>query len=515
VVSGTRDAAPVVLRDVEVEGRRVDVRLVGGSVAEIGPRLIVPLGEDEVDGGGGVLLPGLHDHHVHLLAMAARRVGVDLDPLLDASAADAAIRAAAIRAAAADLARGTRARGQEKRTVSGSEDLARGTRAGGQEKRTVSGEGARWVRVAGYDEHRHGAMGRARLDALAPGVAVRVQHRSGLAWVLSSAALTEVGLDGTDPGPDGVERGPDGRPTGWLHRLDAWLGERVPRTEVADGLARVGHDLAALGITGVTDATHALGRERAALLRAAVDEGALPQRVVVLGLDDPSLVEGWARLGPAKLLADEALGLDPGGLAGRVAEHHAVGRAVAIHAVTRAENVATVAALVEAGTVPGDRIEHGSVLPPDLDPLLVDGGVTVVVQPSLVAERGDHHLAEVDPDDLPLLHRHASLLAAGVRVGVGSDAPVTSVDPWAGLVAASSRRAPSGAVVGPLEAVPPAVALGWYLADPSDPGGPPRRISVGAPADLCLLDAPLADVLAEPSGERVRATWVGGRLVGG
>ena len=136
-----------------------------------------------------------------------------------------------------------------------------------------------------------------------------------------------------------------------------------------------------------------------------------------------------------------------------------------------------------------------------------------MVQPSLVAERGDHHLREVDPDDLPFLHRHRSLLAAGVRVGVGSDAPVTSADPWAGIAAASCRTTRSGAVVGPDEAVAAATALGWYLADPLDPGGPPRRLAGGSPADLCLLDRPLAAALAEPDAGRVRHTWVGGRLV--
>jgi len=145
--------------------------------------------------------------------------------------------------------------------------------------------------------------------------------------------------------------------------------------------------------------------------------------------------------------------------------------------------------------------------------LLAAHGITVVVQPSLVAERGDHHLLEVEPDDQPFLHRHRSLLAAGVRVGVGSDAPVTSADPWAGIVAASRRTTRSGAVVGADEAVDPAVALGWYLADPLDPGGPPRRIGPGVAADLCLLDVPLAEMLTEPDAARVRHTWVAGRLV--
>lgn len=468
-----------ILRDVEVDGRPADVHLVDGRVEAVLPRdgtgARMPGAEGVVEGGGGVLLPGLHDHHVHLLAMAARLGGVDLDPLGDPLSVDGALREAAASAAA------------------------------------VGGHG--WVRAGGYDEHRHGSLDRARLDAVAPGAAVRVQHRSGLSWVLSSEALRRVGVADGGPGPDGVERDDDGCPTGWLHRLDRWLADQVPRVDT--DLAVVGGALAAVGLTGVTDATVELGAGRAGLLSEAVAEGWLPQRLTVLGVDDPTLVAGWAQLGPAKLVADEAVGLSPSDLAKAVASHHAAGRPVAVHAVTRAENVTAVSALAQAGAWASDRIEHGSVLPTDLDAVLAACGATVVVQPSLVAERGDHHLTAVERDDLPLLHRHRSLLEAGVRVGVGSDAPVTSVDPWAGIAAASTRTTRTGAVVGPEEAVDPAVALGWYLADPRDPGGPARRVAPGAPADLCLLGVPLAEALAHPSSTHVRATWIGGRQVHG
>ena len=55
-----------------------------------------------------------------------------------------------------------------------------------------------------------------------------------------------------------------------------------------------------------------------------------------------------------------------------------------------------------------------AVLPADLDNALASSGIVVIVQPSLVFERGDHYLLEVDPDDMPFLHRHGSLLAAGI-----------------------------------------------------------------------------------------------------
>ena len=466
----------LLVRGAEVDGRLVDVHVRDGRVASVGGP--VAAGGDDldvVDAAAGALLPGLHDHHLHLLALAARLGGVDLDPLRDPGAVDRALTESVGAAAAA------------------------------------GGDG--WLRVGGYDEHRHGALDRRRLDTLVGPAAVRVQHRSGLSWVLSTEALVRVGLGDGGERPPGVELDRDGEPTGWLHRLDGWLADRVPRAD-AD-LAAVGRSLAARGLTGVTDATVDLGPSRAEALSHAVAVGWLPQRLVVLGVDERSSVAGWAELGPAKLVADETAGLSPSDLAEEVASHHGSGRAVAIHAVTRAENVTAVSGLAQAGAWAADRIEHGSVLPTELDPVLAAAGVTVVVQPSLVAERGDHHLGAVEAADLPLLHRHRSLLAAGVRVGVGSDAPVTTFDPWVAVAAASRRTTRSGAVVGPSEAVEPEVALGWYLAHPLDPGGPPRQLRPGAPADLCLLDVPLAEALARPSAEHVRVTWIDGRKVHG
>ena len=61
----------LLIRDAELDGRRVDVRCAGGLVAEIGERITRRPGDEVLEAGGGALLPGLHDHHLHLLAMAA------------------------------------------------------------------------------------------------------------------------------------------------------------------------------------------------------------------------------------------------------------------------------------------------------------------------------------------------------------------------------------------------------------------------------------------------------------
>lgn len=149
-------------------------------------------------------------------------------------------------------------------------------------------------------------------------------------------------------------------------------------------------------------------------------------------------------------------------------------------------------------------------MPADLVPDLAGLGVRVVTQPGFLADRGDDFLRDVDPRDRDDLYRCGSLLRAGIGVALSSDAPYGRLDPWAVINAAVARRTASGQVAGSGEAITFARALDAYLAPLGDPGGPPRRVRPGWPADLAVLRAPLARVpgLAHP----VRAVLVGGTI---
>jgi predicted amidohydrolase YtcJ len=216
-------------------------------------------------------------------------------------------------------------------------------------------------------------------------------------------------------------------------------------------------------------------------------------------------------LGPVKVLLDDAL--PPAtALESVVRSAHAEGRPVAFHAVTRVQLIAAVLAVEAAGSRPGDRVEHGAVIPDELVESLRALQLTVVTQPSFVADRGDRYLADVDADDLSLLYRVRSLLAAGVAVAAGSDAPFGHPDPWRAVTAAVSRRTEAGAVLGPEERVEPGAALGLFLGRPDLPGER-RRIGPGAPADVCVLRCPLAAALDRPTAENVRATVAAGRVL--
>lgn len=462
----------LVLQDVEVDGATVDVAVAEGTVQAVGAPLPVPPGAEVVDGDGGALLPGLWDHHIHLMALAAARRSVRVGP---PTVTDEAGLVAALAAE----------------------------------------DGDRWIRAVGYHESVAGELDRHRLDRLAPGRAVRVQHQSGALWVLSSEAIRRLGIEDEDR--PGLERGAGGRFTGRIRGDDRWLGERV--REVVPGappdLHAVGAELASYGVVGVTDATPYESTADLDLLARAASSGALPQRVVVTG--GPALAGAAApaplRRGPVKLrLADHALpSLDE--LAGWIATAHAHARPVAVHCVTRESLVLTLVALDDAGSLPGDRIEHGAVVPPELHGGLRRHRLTVVTQPGFVAERGDRYLAEVDPGDVPHLYPCRGLIDAGIPVAGSTDAPFGHPDPWRAVAAAVSRRTAGGAVLGVGEAVDPPTALGLLLGTAEDPGGVARRVEPGAPADLCLLRVPLAEALAAPSADLVRRTLVAGSSI--
>ncbi|MFO7777186.1 MAG: amidohydrolase family protein [Nitriliruptoraceae bacterium] len=453
-------------------GRVVDVRTRGALIVEVGVDLAVA-GERMVE--GGYLLPGLHDHHLHLLATAATADAVPCGPP-DVREVDGL--AAALRTAAAGRPAGE------------------------------------WLRGVGYHESVAGMLSREVIDTWIPDRPVRIQHRSGALWMVNSAGLAALRVAEGEL-PTGVELDAQGHPTGRLWRVDPWLRDRLGPQPGPD-LAPLGRRLAGCGVTGVTDATPDLDDRALGMLIAAVAGGEIPQRVHLLGVDRlpedlPTPVRDRITVGPRKVvLPDHDLpALDE--LIARLRDIRATrpgGRAVAVHCVTRTALVLLCAALDEVGAVPGDRIEHASVVPAELLPTLRRLGVTVVTQPGLVAARGDDYLREVDPDDVPGLYRHASLLSSGIPVGLSTDAPYTAPDPWHAVDAAVERRTPSGRTLGPSERVTRQEAMDGFATPAADPGGRPRRLAPGQPADLCLLEVP-----PTAGAPPVMLTVVGGDII--
>lgn len=452
--------------DVEVDGRPTDVLIRAGRVVEVRPGL-AGTADAVIDGRGGALIPGLHDHHLHLLALATARTSVSCGP-------------------------------PDVRNLAG---LARALGS------VAEDDG--WIRGVGYHEAVAGPLDRTMLDALVPDRPVRVQHRGGALWMLNSRAL-DVVRHVLDTSPD-VERDDRGKPTGRLWRYDSRLRPALPA--VRPDLAAVGRELASFGMTGVTDATPDLDAGAVDLLAGAVANGDLPVRLVALGAGAAKLPAG-IRSGPRKIMLRDHDLPSYDELRATIAAEHTAHRPVAVHCVTRESLVLTLAVIDDVGVIAGDRIEHAAVVPPSLIGSMAGAGLAVVTQPGLLATRGDDYLRDVHPDDVPHLYPHAGLVAAGVPVAVSSDAPFGPLDPWAAITAAVNRASPDGTVIGQDERVDARTALSGYLTSPSAPGGPPRRVTPGAVADLCLLHVDLDTALHELDPSVVRTTVLGGRLIG-
>lgn len=430
--------------NVLLDGTETRVRTDGDLITEIGPELRAMPADDVLDGQGGWLSPGLHDHHLHLLALAAAEGSIQVGPpaVTDRSQLERAIRGA------------------------------------------VATDHTGWVRGVGYHESVAGNLTAAVLDEWAPNTAVRIQHRTGAMWILNSEALRRTRLTGI----------PDGR----LFRGDERVAALTP--DVALDLDAVSRRAARWGVTGFTDADAVRDAAQVDLLRHGVR-----QRLHLMGQSDLSIeVNARVTLGPVKVLLDDDRLPTIDELTDLMTDAHRRGRPVAVHCVTRVQLVVALAAFSRAGAGAHDRIEHGSLIPIELIAEISRLGVAVCTQPNFVAERGDAYVADLDADDQRDLYRCRSLIDGGVIVGFGTDAPFGSPNPWSLIAAARDRTTPLGRTIGPSERTDVDDALRRFTLDPIDLARR-RSVTVGSHADLVVLPAPLDELVASP--DEVRTIW--------
>ncbi|MEO7247070.1 MAG: amidohydrolase family protein, partial [Novosphingobium sp.] len=274
--------AVVLIRGAEVGQLGItDVRLAGGKIAAIGPLVAEP-GEPVIEAKGGALLPGLHDHHIHLTASAARKASIVCGPPEVVTAQDLAAR--------------------------------------------LSVPGDCWLRGILYHESVMGLPDAAALDHFTPHRPVRIQHRSGRMWLLNSRAL-DLLLAASAP-PAGMERN-DGRFTGRLFDEDAWL--QAALASHPPDLAEISQELARYGVTGVTDMSPRNDPVIAAHFSRQVASGAVLQHCTLAGSLSLAQAEPsphW-HLGPAKLHLHEAAMPDFDETVAFIRAAHAQARALA------------------------------------------------------------------------------------------------------------------------------------------------------------------------------------------
>ncbi|MGI8701960.1 MAG: amidohydrolase [Nocardioidaceae bacterium] len=529
VYPATSDNQPPVTHVAVRSGR---VAAVGGSeVLELsGPRT------RRVDLGGGLLVPGFQDAHIHPVQGGRERLSCDLSGLDTQSAYVDAVRTYAQRTA---------------------------------DRAWVTGGG--WMLAA----FPAGLPRREALDDVVPDRPAMLLNRDHHgAWV-NSAALRLAGITAAAPDPaDGrIERDQDGSPSGMLHEgaMDL-VGSLVPEPTLAeqvDALLEAQAYLHSVGVTGWQDAilgSYANITDACEAYARCADDATLTATVVgALWWDRsrgseqvPELVERraqWTRTRfrptSVKVMQDgivenftagmlapylDAEGrttsnaglsmVEPRALRSYVSALDALGFQVHVHAIgDRAVREALDAFDAARRTNgPGSNrhhIAHLQVVHPDDIDRFAALGVAANLQP-LWATHEDQMdnltLPFLDADRAGWQYPFAALHASGATLAAGSDWPVTSPDPLAGIHVAVNRSLPPGAgevrePFLPSQALDVETALRAYTTGSAfvnhrDDAG---VIRVGAVADLAVLDRDILSGPPEAIGDAsVVATYVDG-----
>lgn len=480
--------------------------------------------EYRVDGEGRVVAPGFIDAHAHVMGLGLGTLVLDLS---DATSLEDAL--ARIAAYAAE----------------------------NQERP--------WILGRGWNQEVWG-LGRfptaAELDAVVSDRPVWLERVDGHAGWANSLALAagQVTARTEDPAGGRIERVGNGRaPAGVL--VDGAMplvANAVPPPLPEDrdvALYNAQAIMLAAGVTGVADMGTTIDDWMS--FRRAGDAGWLRVRIMAyadsvasmltIGGPGPTqwLYDDRLRLNGVKLYLDGALGSrgallkadyadDPGnrGLAvmNGTQLRNLISRAalddfqVAIHAIGDAANQEALYAIEElSGDYGGDRrwrIEHAQVVDPADLSRFGQHGIIASMQP--VHQTSDRVMAEARLGEARLAGAYAwrSMLAAGAPLAFGTDAPVESVDPLAGLATAISRTDAAGQPFGgwhPEQTVTREQALAAYTAGAAYAGfadGRFGRLAAGERADFVVLSGdPLMSSPEQIRSIRVLETWIGGQRV--
>ncbi len=432
-------------------------------------------GFERVDADGRWLIPGLWDEHTHFAHWAAVTQAIDL-----IEAPTAAAAAALIAQAPGD----------------GLIDAVR-------------------FRDALWPDRPHKAL----LDAVQPDRPVVLHSMDGHSVWLNSAALREFGVGEHE--------------TGVLVEDAAFaIAARVTAGVMRDDDPRLfaaGRAAATRGVVGLHDLEMGygidtwLGRMAAGFDSLRVDAAVYLnglERAAEAGLSTGQSLGPLLRVGHFKVITDGSVGtrtafcvdpypgthdhgllnVPPDELRAQLIRARQLGFVPAVHAIGDEANRLALDTMIELRT--GGRIEHAQLLLDEDVARFAEGGIIASIQPEHAMD--DRDIAErYWPGRTRRGYRFRELLDAGVRVVLGSDAPVAPLDPWFAIAAAVTRTRDGREPWHPEQAVTAAEALRCSVR---------TTVATGEPADLVLLDA---DPLGDPAGLRdmpVAATILGGRF---
>ena len=387
------------------------------------------------------------------------------------------------------------------------------------------------------------------------------------AWV-NSEALRRAGYDARTPQPhDGdIVRGPDGVPVGTLREWGAWrpvldLAPATTAQESLDALAAATAGFAAAGLAWVQDAwveagdvggwlaaaqAHVLSvradlalwgdpgtwRDQLDVFAAARARVAAEGAGQVTATTVKFFADGVIEAGTGALLAPycdcpHSTGMpnwDPGELAAAVTAVDALGFAPHIHAIGDAGARMALDAVQAATASNGARdrratIAHAQLVDPaDLD-RFVQLGVVANFEPywaRLDASQVDLTAPRLGAERAAQQYRLRSILDSGAPVSFGSDWPVSTYAPLAGIQVAVTRQRGAddpGPVWMPEERLSVEQALAAYTSGVAFQAGDARAgvLRPGARADVVLLaDDPRRVPPLAIGSIAVRGTWCDG-----
>ncbi|MBZ5737967.1 amidohydrolase [Nocardioides mangrovi] len=476
----------------------VDVLVERGTVTAVGAGLDRPAGVEEIDAAGRWVAPGLWDQHTHLAQWTLSSQRLDLAP---ARSPEEVTRAVAQRIAAAPdlpvIGWGHRSAGWDREvTVS--------------ELDAVSGDTA--VVLISGDGHHAWLNTTALLHFAMP---VRDSVVRETEWFAAYPRLvTLVGTDGTSP--EAYRRMLDvAASQGIVGMVDFEFG--ASRDDWAD---RWANDCDLLRIRWATYVD-------------TLDD------VIAAGLrtGDPLFGDPRLTMGPLKIISDGSLNTrtawccEPYGDAHRLeypagqpnlsgvelreqlARAHGGGLEIATHAIGDAAVQEALAAYADTGA--RGSVEHAQMARREDVRRMAELGIRASVQPA-------HLLDDRDLTDKIWGERSERcfafrwMLEDGVELALGSDAPVSQLDPWLAMAAAVHRSADERGPWHGEQALTPRETLAASV------DGQPT-VGVGSLGDLVLLDRDpllrdLDDTDTAALGQALRempvaATVVDGRLV--
>ena len=474
----------------------------------------------QFDGKGQTVIPGFFDAHGHVMGMGFGALTLDLSD-----------------------------------TGSLAEALAKISQY------AADNPGRQWIIGNGWNQEAWG-LGRfptaAELDSVVADRPVFLSRVDGHAVWVNGAAMAAAGISSATKSPGGgnIEKS-GGKPTGiFVDTAMDLFDAAIPSPKPVDrdvALSKAQDILLASGVTSIADMGTTMQDWQS--FRRAGDKGQLKVRIISYAAEienmiaiagpgpSPWLYDDHLRLAGVKLYIDGALGsrgallkkpyadkagesglamLSSAQLKNKMSRAAMDGFQTAVHAIGDQANDDILSAIEELGyTYKGDRrwrVEHAQIVDPADIARFAATGTIASMQP--VHQTSDRLMAEarLGTDRLVGAYAWQSLLASGAKLAFGTDVPVESPNPFAGLAAAMTREDAAGQPFGgwmPKEKLNREQAWNAYTNGAAYAAFAEDRLGSlepGKRADFLIIDQDI--LLATPEQIRnaqVLQTWIAGR----